>query len=48
MARGRTVKYPPKRGNLKRSEVKRVVEKAVHGKRSGGEAKQTRQPKNKK
>lgn len=31
MARGRTVKYPPKRGNLKRSEVKRVVEKVVLG-----------------
>lgn len=34
MARGRTVKYPPKRGNLKRSEVKRVVEKV--GRRGGG------------
>ena len=46
MARERTVKYPPKRGNLKRSEVKRVVAKVVHGKRGGGEAGQTRQPKN--
>ena len=45
MARGRTVKYPPKRGELKRSEVKRVVEKVVHGKRSGGEAEQPCQPK---
>ena len=36
MARGRTVKYPPKRGNLKRSEVKRVVEQVVHAKRGVG------------
>ena len=36
MARGRTVKYPPKRGNLKRSEVKRVVEKVVLGRHGGG------------
>ena len=41
MARERIVKYPPKRGNLKRSEIKRVVEKVVHGKRGGGEAKRT-------
>ena len=41
MARERTVKYPPKRGRLKRSEVKRVVEKVVHGKRGGGETRQT-------
>ena len=46
MARERIVKYPPKRGKLKRSEVKRVVEKVVHGKRGGGETEQTRQPKN--
>ena len=36
MARERTVKYPPKRGNLKRSEVKRVVEQVVHAKRGVG------------
>ena len=42
VARERTVKYPPKQGRLKRSEVKRVVEKVVHGKRGGGEAGQTR------
>ena len=36
MARGRTVKYPPKRGNLKRSEVKRAVEKVVHARCSVG------------
>ena len=48
MARGRTVKYPPKRGNLKRSEVKRAVEKVIHGKRGSGEAAQTRQGKKKK
>ena len=36
MARERTVKYPPKRGNLKRSEVKRVVEQVVNAKRGVG------------
>ena len=36
MARGRTVKYPPKRGNLKRSEVKQVVEKVVLARHGGG------------
>ena len=30
VARERVVKYPPKQGKLKRSEVKRVVEKVVH------------------
>ena len=40
MARERIIKYPPKRGRLKRSEVKRVVERVVHGKRDGGEAEQ--------
>ena len=32
----RTVKYPPKQGNLKRSEVKRVVEQVVNAKRGVG------------
>ena len=32
MARGRTVKFPPKRGKLTRSQVKRAVEKVVYGK----------------
>ena len=36
MARERTVKYPPKRGNLKRSEVKRIVEQVVNAKRGVG------------
>ena len=36
MARERTVKYPPKRGNLKRSEVKRVVKQVVNAKRDVG------------
>ena len=45
MARERIIKYPPKRGRLKRSEVKRVVERTVHGKRGGGKTGQTRQPK---
>ena len=48
VARERIIKYPPKRGRLKRSEVKRVVERVVHGKRGGGEAGQTRQPEKKK
>ena len=41
MARERTVKYPPKRGRLKRSEIKRVVEKVVSARRGSGEAEQT-------
>ncbi len=41
----RTVKYPPKRGRLKRSEVKRAVEKVIYARLGGGEAEQTRQPK---
>lgn len=32
MARGRTVKFPPKRGKLTRRQVKRAVEKVVYGK----------------
>ena len=36
MARGRTIKYPPKQGKLKRSEIKRVVEQVVHAKRGVG------------
>ena len=32
MARGRTIKFPPKRGKLTRSQVKRAVEKVVYGK----------------
>ena len=32
MARRRTVKFPPKRGKLTRSQVKRAVEKVVYGK----------------
>lgn len=31
MARGRTIKFPPKRGKLTRSQVKRIVEKVVYG-----------------
>ena len=34
MARGRTVKYPPKSGKLKRSEIKRVIREVVHGESS--------------
>ena len=36
MARERVVKYPPKQGKLKRSEVKRAVEKVVHARRGVG------------
>ena len=42
MARERTVKYPPKRGKLTRSQVKRAVEKVVYARLGGGEAGQTR------
>ena len=38
MARGRTVKFPPKRGKLTRSQVKRAVEKVVLGKANGQES----------
>lgn len=31
MARGRTIKFPPKRGKLARSQVKRIVEKVLYG-----------------
>lgn len=48
MAKGRTVKYPPKRGNLRRSDVKRAVEKVVHSKRNGGKTGQTHQKATKK
>ena len=41
MARERIVKYPPKRGKLNRSEVKRAVEKVVHARRGGREVGQT-------
>ena len=41
MARERIVKYPPKRGRLKRSEVKRAVEKVIYARLGGGEAEQT-------
>ena len=43
MAKERTVKYPPKRGNLKRSEMRRVVREVVHARRSREQAEQTRQ-----
>ena len=32
MARGRTIKFPPKRGKLTRSQAKRAVEKVIYGK----------------
>ena len=32
MAKERTVKYPPKRGKLKRSEMKQAIREVVHGK----------------
>ena len=32
VAKERTVKYPPKRGKLKRNEMKRAIHEVVHGK----------------
>ncbi len=32
MARGRTIKFSPKRGKLTRSQAKRAVEKVLYGK----------------
>ena len=48
MARERIVKYPPKRGKLKRSKMRRVVREVVYARRSREEAEQTRQAKTKK
>ena len=45
MARERIVKYPPKRGKLNRSEMRRVVREVVHARRSREGAEQTRQAK---
>ena len=36
MPRERIVKYPPKRGRLKRSEMRRVVREVVHARRGVG------------
>ena len=41
MARGRTIKYPPKRGKLKRSEMKRAVWEVFHGKDASPTAKRS-------
>ncbi len=38
MARPRIVKYPPKKGKLKRSEIKRAVREVVFGKNGGGKS----------
>ncbi|MDE0015240.1 MAG: hypothetical protein OXU51_03565 [Candidatus Poribacteria bacterium] len=35
MARGRTIKFPPKRGKLTRTQAKRAVEKVLYGKEGG-------------
>ena len=45
MTRERVVKYPPKRGIPKRSEVKGVVEKVIHIRRCDGETGQILQQK---
>ena len=45
VARKRTIKDPPKRGNLTERQVQRAVEKVVHKKRGSGETGQTRQGK---
>ena len=41
VARGRTVKYPPKSGKLKRSEMKRAIHEVVHGEGSTGATKRS-------
>ena len=38
MARGRTIKFPPKRGKLTRSQAKRAVEKVLYGKEGSRKA----------
>ena len=38
MARGRTIKFSPKRGKLTRSQAKRAVEKVLHGKEGSRKA----------
>ena len=38
MARGRTIKFPPKRGTLTRRQAKRAVEKVKYGKEGGKKA----------
>ena len=38
MARGRTIKFSPKRGKLTRSQAKRIVEKVVYGEEGAGKA----------
>ena len=40
--RERVVKYPPKKGKLKRSEIKRAVREVLLRKRGGGTAQRTR------
>lgn len=35
MARGRTIKFTPKRGKLTRSQAKRIVEKVMYGEEGG-------------
>ena len=36
MTRGRTIKFPPKRGKLTRNQAKRIVEKVVYGEDGAG------------
>ncbi len=38
MARGRTIKFSPKRGKLTRSQAKRAVEKVLYGKEGSRKA----------
>lgn len=38
MARGRTIKFSPKRGKLTRSQAKRIVEKVMYGEEGGKKA----------
>ena len=38
MARGRTIKFSPKRGKLARSQAKQAVEKVLYGKESSSKS----------
>ena len=45
MARGRTIKFSPKRGKLTRSQAKRAVEKVIYGKEGGRKTTSSKGPK---
>ena len=45
VARGRTIKFSPKRGKLTRSQAKRAVEKVIYGKEGGRKMTSSKSPK---